>query len=65
MSHQQLKKVWEAPALLGVITLFGLLSALLGTGLWSVLAWAAMIAPLVIIAWKVWGIRIPSKGKQR
>lgn len=43
------KKTWPIPLLLGCITLFGLLAALLGTGIWYWLAWAAMTLPLAII----------------
>lgn len=64
MSAKQLKKVWGAPALLGSITLFGLLSALLGTGFWYVLSWLTMLAPLGIVVWKVWGAGVASKYKQ-
>ena len=46
------KKVWQIPLLLGCITLFGLLAALLGTGIWYWLAWAAMALPLLVIACK-------------
>ena len=43
------KRVWRIPLVLGVITLFGLLSALLGTGFWYWLAWASMALPLTVI----------------
>lgn len=47
------KKVWRIPVILGALTLFGLLAALLGTGYWYWLAWAAITLPLLIIASKV------------
>ena len=46
-------KVWRIPLLLGLVTLFGLLAALLGTGLWYDFAWLAMALPLVIIVRKI------------
>jgi hypothetical protein len=49
------KKVWGAPLLLALITIFGLLAALLGTGIWYILSWIALIIPLAIIVRKVWG----------
>ncbi len=49
MSNSNFKKVWRAPMVLGVLTLFGLLSALLGTGYWYELSWAAMVIPLGVI----------------
>jgi protein-S-isoprenylcysteine O-methyltransferase Ste14 len=39
--------------LLSALILFGLLAALLGTGLWYELSWAAMCVPLFIICAKV------------
>lgn len=41
------------PFLLGALTLFGLLSALLGTGIWYWLAWAAMSIPVMMMVWKI------------
>lgn len=47
------KKIWSIPAYLGGITLFGLLAALLGTGYWYPLAWAAITLPLGVIVYQV------------
>lgn len=47
------KKVWLIPLLLGAITLFGLLAALLGTGYWYYLAWGALSLPLLIMCFKI------------
>ena len=42
--------VWRWPLVLAVLTLFGLLSALLGEGgVWWVLSWLALAAPLLVI----------------
>jgi hypothetical protein len=43
--------VWRAPALLVVLTTFGLLAALLGTGIWHWASWLAMAVPLAVIGW--------------
>jgi hypothetical protein len=51
---ENLKKVWSIPLLLAVITLFGLLAALFGTGVWYGLSWVAMTFPLLVICRKVW-----------
>ncbi len=51
MNYLNFKKVWRAPLLLGILTLFGLLSALLGTGYWYGLSWAAMLIPLAVIVY--------------
>jgi hypothetical protein len=47
-----LVRVFGVPALLALLTLFGLLSALLGQGgVWHVLAWIALCIPLAVLAW--------------
>ncbi|MFT3815620.1 MAG: hypothetical protein QM740_20025 [Acidovorax sp.] len=38
-THGSFKRVWAMPLLLAALTLFGLLAALLGTGVWHGLAW--------------------------
>lgn len=47
------KKVWLIPCLLALASVFGLLAALLGTGIWHVLSWIALTLPLAVIVWKV------------
>jgi hypothetical protein len=43
--------VWRWPIGLAVLTLFGLIAALLGEGgLWWILSWLALAAPLVVMA---------------
>jgi len=54
MINQHFNKVWSMPSLLAISILFGLLAALLGTGLWYLLSWIAMVIPLFIISWKIW-----------
>jgi hypothetical protein len=45
----RLSAVWRWPAVLAGLTLFGLLSALLGEGgLWWVLSWIALATPLIV-----------------
>lgn len=51
MNIKQISKIWATPLLLAVLTLFGLLSALLGTGYWYALAWLALITPIIVISW--------------
>ena len=48
-----MRRIWKMPIILGASVLFGLLSALLGTGYWYFLSWAAMAAPLVVIGRKI------------
>ncbi|GAN63001.1 hypothetical protein AA0313_1441 [Acetobacter indonesiensis NRIC 0313] len=41
--------VWPWPIALGLLTTFGLLSALLGQhGIWLLLSWAALSIPLIV-----------------
>lgn len=42
------------PLLLAITTFFGLLAALLGTGVWYILSWITLSIPLGIIFWKIW-----------
>ena len=56
------KKVWGIPLILAAITLFGLLAALLGTGIWYILSWIALIIPIVIVVWH-WGKPTAAKSK--
>ncbi|CAB3727472.1 membrane protein [Achromobacter piechaudii] len=41
--------VWGAPVLLGVLSVFGLLAALLGTGAWHWASWITLTILLVVI----------------
>lgn len=41
--------VWGAPILLGVLSVFGLLAALLGTGAWHWASWITLTVLLVVI----------------
>lgn len=54
----QFRKTWLIPFLLALVTLFGLLAALLGTGIWTIIAWIAMLIPVAIMIWKVGAYRL-------
>ncbi|MFT3813042.1 MAG: hypothetical protein QM740_06645 [Acidovorax sp.] len=45
------RRVWAVPAALALLTIFGLLAALLGTGPWRVLAWGALAGPVAVSAY--------------
>ena len=47
------RKIWLWPSLLAAAICFGLLAALLGTGCWYYLSWAAMAIPLLVIVRKL------------
>ena len=42
-------QIWGAPIMLGALTIFGLLAALLGIGVWHWLSWLSLAVPLVIV----------------
>jgi hypothetical protein len=45
-------RVWAAPVGLAVVTVFGLLSALLGdVWIWKGLAWVSLLIPVVTAGW--------------
>ncbi len=53
MSHTfPFRKVSGPVLVLAVITLYGLLSALFGDGVWDELSWVALAIPLAVIVWK-------------
>ncbi len=49
-----LRQMWQTPTLIALITLVGLIAALVGDGWHDVLSWAALGVPVAVIAWK-WG----------
>jgi len=49
-ARHSLSRIWRWPCALALLTLFGLLSALLGQeGIWSALSWIALAIPLFVI----------------
>ncbi|MFT3815801.1 MAG: hypothetical protein QM740_20955 [Acidovorax sp.] len=51
MRNSLLQRVWKIPIALAVLTVFGLLAALMGTGVWHALAWIALAIPIVVAAY--------------
>lgn len=49
--HRTFGQIFGVPILLAITTAAGLLSALLGDGVWNALSWLALGIPLVIVAW--------------
>ncbi len=41
------------PVLIGILSGIGLLSALLGDGVWDLLSWLSLAAPVAVIFWHV------------
>ena len=47
-------QIWRWPAAIALLTVFGLLSALLGqSAVWWVLSWTTLAVPLAVIVWFV------------
>ncbi|MGY6269609.1 hypothetical protein ACXIUT_07960 [Achromobacter denitrificans] len=49
--------IWGAPIALGVLSVFGLMSALLGTGAWHWASWTALAILLAVIV-RYWAFPI-------
>jgi hypothetical protein len=46
-------QIWGAPVTLGVVSAFGLVSALLADGVWDVLSWLVLAVPVAVSAWGI------------
>lgn len=53
-----LRAIFAAPLLIGVLSLIGLIAALLGDAAWDVAGWLGLAAPLIAFAWAL--IRAPA-----
>lgn len=45
------RRVWAAPIAIAVVSLVGLVAALLGDGLNDWISWIGLAVPLVVIVW--------------
>ncbi|WP_420149088.1 hypothetical protein [Spirosoma sp.] len=46
--------IWAIPLWIGIISLFGLIAALVGNNLWDVMSWITLGIPLLLIGRFVW-----------
>ena len=44
-------QIWRMPILLGIVTIVGLMSALLGDGVWDLVSVAALALLMGVIGW--------------
>lgn len=51
MKNNKFLSLWGMPLLLAALTIFGLVAALTGTGIWHWLSWIALCIPLGVIIW--------------
>lgn len=52
--RQSVREVFFIPILLSVAVLIGLVSALIGDGIWDMVSWLTILAPVVVVilAWR-------------
>jgi hypothetical protein len=67
MSHSlACRQIYGPAILIGLITLYGLLSALLGDGIWDAVSWVALTIPFAVIAWNYSrGKCTPARGRTK
>jgi len=46
--HRTLGQIFAVPALIGAMSIAGLISALVGDGVWDGLSWLMLVTPIVI-----------------
>lgn len=52
MSAQQTtRQLWTMPLALSIMTAVGLISALLGDGLWDAFSWVTLAVPVIVCVW--------------
>jgi hypothetical protein len=49
--RQSAGAIFRVPAVIAAVTCAGLLSALLGDGVWDVASWLTLSVPLAAVAW--------------
>jgi hypothetical protein len=52
--RQSLGAIFLVPAVIAVVSSTGLLSALLGDGLWDAVSWLTLAVPIAIAGWFGW-----------
>jgi hypothetical protein len=60
--HRTLGQIFALPVLIGAMSIAGLVSALVGDGVWDGLSWLMLVTPIVIY---VVCIYIPRRSKTR
>ncbi|MEO5955751.1 MAG: hypothetical protein ABIR36_08710 [Nitrospiraceae bacterium] len=45
------RQIWGLPIALGLVSAVGLLAALLGDGIWDVVSWSSLAAPVIAVVW--------------
>ena len=48
---QPLRRIFAAPAAIALLSIVGLVAALLGDGVYDILSWIGLLVPVLAIAW--------------
>jgi hypothetical protein len=51
--HPQFWAIYRIPAILALITFIGLLSGVLGDGIWDAVSWLGLGIPIAVVCWFV------------
>ena len=62
-SRRTLRQIFLVPAIIALIVAFGLISALLGDGVWDAASWVALALPLAVTAF--FFCKRPEQGSKR
>lgn len=57
-----LGEIFFLPILIGVLSMIGLIAALVGDGVWDAVSWASLGIPVIVTVWMIWGPR-SSEGR--
>jgi hypothetical protein len=55
--HQHWKRVWLWPIAIAVVSAAGLVTGLVGDGVWDWFSWLALGLPVAVCLWFGWGSR--------
>jgi hypothetical protein len=61
--RQSLWRIFRWPLLLGFASVVGLISALVGDGVWDILSWLTLASPVAVVAWFCRKPPAPRNGK--
>ncbi|MFD0987380.1 hypothetical protein [Methyloligella solikamskensis] len=57
-----LGEIFFLPTVIGILSLIGLIAALVGDGVWDAVSWASLGIPVIVTVWMIWGPR-PTQGR--
>ena len=60
--HRTIGQIFAVPALIGVMSIVGLVAALVGDGIWDGLSWLMLVTPVIIYAACIY---LPRRSKTR